>query len=277
MFFKSQKQGKQQAKKVQAARNKVVRTGGMRLKPFMVLSMAALVMVAVLLLAAKASHKVWFPITQVRVNGELQHESKQAIQYSVLKGLQAGFFEVDLQEIARKINNRNWVAESTVRRVWPDTIDVFIREHHAVAVWNNKAALSSQGDVFAVDNVQQFKDLPHFSGSTQRAQALLLVYSQLEQELNDYGLHVMTLKNNKMDELAVQFNNGLRALFSFTDKDRQIRRFTGLLAQNFIARQKVSAIDMRYSNGFSVVINEQTSDSSAALQGKHVTVGKQHV
>lgn len=274
MFFSHKKTNR----KLQASRKQPVKTRQFNLKPLLGFAAALLSVLAVLVLIAKSSDKIWFPITQVSVNGVLQHESKRAIQRLVLKDLQAGFFDVDLDNISKKIKTRSWVAESTVRRVWPNSIDVLVREHQAIAVWNKRSLMSTQGDIFQVNNIQEFKKYPHLTGKNERAKQILLAFSQLEYELNDAGLSVVNLDNKKMDEIAVQFNTGLHALLSFSDKDRQIQRLKSLLAKGFINQQHIASIDLRYNNGFSVVFNEAKQTSVInAHQFQHLTKSEHYV
>lgn len=274
MLFNNKKTNK----KLQASRKQPVNSRSINMKPFLVVMSVMLSVLVVTFLITKKSEKIWFPITQVSVNGVVEHEDKTAIQTMVLEDLKAGFFNVDLDRIVTLVKDRNWVAESTVRRVWPNSIDIVIREHQAVAVWNNKQLLSSNGEIFNANNVQSFKSFPHLTGKNEQAKQVLLAYSQIEQQLSNHNMTVVTLDNKKIDELKVQFNTGLRALFSFNDKDRQIQRFKGLVAQDFINQQHIKVIDMRYNNGFSVVINEPIHTSVINVkQYKHLIMGKHHV
>ncbi len=259
--------------KRQAARNPTAKASKASIKPFVIAGLMSLFVVIIVVINEKLSDQIMFPITAVEVRGQLNNITKHELEQIVLNDLKKGFFDINLNNIANEIESKNWVAQATLRRVWPNKVEVLIREHQAYAVWDDKTLLSSNGILFSVSNSADFKHLALINGQHQHAKKLLLAYSQLEQLLRQKKLTLISLTAVKSDEMIIQFNTDLTAVFSLTEKDKQFSRFVALLDNQFIQYRKqhntitdkaVERIDMRYSNGFSVVWKEPSSRVNSA-------------
>ncbi len=76
-----------------------------------------------------------FPIQEVKIFG-IQHANLDAIQHSLIPLVSKGFFGVDVDAIQESLLQNPWIAQVSVRRVWPGQVAITISEHHPVASWN---------------------------------------------------------------------------------------------------------------------------------------------
>ena len=263
-LFKKQQQ---KNKKLQASRNKNVEASSASLKPFVFVAFVGLTLFIVLLIQQQVSQKVWFPITQVSVIGATKEVNASQLENDILDDLNSSFFALKLDQLADQVEMHSWVAEATLRRVWPNKIEVFIREHQPVALWNENALMSANGVVFKVATTVPYQNLVKISGKQRDSRELLFSLSDLNQLIAKYDVYPVDYDYRKAGELKVLFNNSLEVIFSLEDKQVQFKRFAALLANGFMSNEKnVQRIDMRYSNGFSVKWVENKSSSLAKKQ-----------
>lgn len=273
---------KQTNRKIKPAQNLKQRAENRNVKPFAIASLLCILLLAVVLIYDRVSQQIVFPISQVAIVGELYNVDESLLKHLVLNDLQQGFFDVDLNAFVQEIESINWIAQATLRRIWPNKIEVLIREHQAVAVWGDKTLISSKGILFKVASLDQHRHLAIVTGHEIDAKELLLAYSELDRLITGFNLQVVALKRVKSGEMNVLFNTNLHATFALKDKQIQFNRFVALLSSGFIHlknnknmmhKKPLKSIDMRYSNGFSVVWQEQqiklNKKTAKHTNGKH--------
>src|SRR6266446_2824245 len=86
-----------------------------------------------------------FPLRELEVDRGLKHTTRQEIEAAVRDRLPGNFFAVDLSGIRAALEQLPWVRRVTVRRVWPDRIEVSVEEHVALARWGATRTPPSSG------------------------------------------------------------------------------------------------------------------------------------
>lgn len=263
--FNDKKQGNRKVKK---ARNLQESAKNSNVKPFMMALLISTFVISIVVINDHYKDQILFPITKIEVSGNLQNVTKSELETLVLNDLTEGFFNIKLNAIAVEIEGINWVAQATLRRVWPNKINVLIREHQAVAVWDERTLMSANGILFNVPSTQGYQQFARINGQVENAKELLLAYSQLEQLTAVHDLYVDKLSRVKSGEIQVKYNSSLISVFAMQDNELQFKRFASLLSsgylkfkdkQNTFNNKPVKSIDLRYSNGFSVVWQEPQS------------------
>src|SRR3989442_3657120 len=89
-----------------------------------------------------------FPIRELEVDRGLKHTTRQEVEAAVRGRLAGNFFAVELSGIRAAIEQLPWVRRVTVRRVWPDRIEVSVEEHVALARWGDEALANTYGERF---------------------------------------------------------------------------------------------------------------------------------
>ena len=64
------------------------------------------------------------PIKYVRTEGVFQYLSKNEIKTVLQPLVMTGFFDADMQAIHTAVSTLPWVDTVTVKRIWPDAIDI---------------------------------------------------------------------------------------------------------------------------------------------------------
>jgi cell division protein FtsQ len=149
-----------------------------------VMNMAALLagLVAVGLLAIAAARWVAqrpaFDFKRIEVRGDLQHVSAASIRAATAGRLKGNYFTMRLDEARRLVETVPWVAQASVRRVWPNRLQITLREHRALGGWGDGRLLSDGGELFVanVAEAEIFGPLPAFSGPDAEARTVAARY-----------------------------------------------------------------------------------------------------
>ena len=110
----------------------------------------ALVGVAALIFAVAGTVKLLrselFPVREISLTHPLKHTSREEIHAAVRIG--GNFFAVSAEDVRASLERLPWVRSASVRRVWPDRLEVEIEEHVALARWGDDALVNTYGERF---------------------------------------------------------------------------------------------------------------------------------
>ena len=89
-----------------------------------------------------------------------------------------------------------WVADVSIRCVWPDTVKIVIVERQPVAIWNRDRLVASDGVLFRSNSKelsQLVHSLPLLTGSEGTHANVFSAYTALEEVLKTFPLSVVKL------------------------------------------------------------------------------------
>ncbi|WP_440411211.1 cell division protein FtsQ/DivIB [Neorhizobium petrolearium] len=126
---------------------------------------------------------VGFAIEDVRVSGNEQTSEIDILQLLGLDGT-TSLVALDIDAARRKLSELPWVEYAEVRKVYPRTIDVMLKERQAFGIWQHGTELSlieRNGSVIAPLRDNKFTSLPLFVGRDAETAA-----SSFEEEMSGW-------------------------------------------------------------------------------------------
>ncbi len=218
--------------------------------------------VAIVLLLALAA--LWFkllqpnilPIQHVKIEGQFLHLKPEKLKTLSARIVSGGFFNVNVSIIKETLLKEPWVRSVTVRRSWPDTLVLYVDEQSPVSTWNSHQLINEAGVLFAPEASSIPAGLPALSGPKGTHLELLALLNYLNDRLRAHKMQVIQLAMDARRSLSFTLHNGTVLKIGNENIEGRIARFLRYVpAQININRAAVSAIDMRYPNGFSVQPN----------------------
>jgi cell division protein FtsQ len=197
------------------------------------------------------------PVERITVTGELEHTRTEAVQEMVQPALVGGFLRADLQRIREQLEALPWIFEATVRRRWPNALEIHVVEQLPIARWGEEAFLNHEGQLFRSDSGRQRQALPMLRGPEGSARALTATYQRMVDILAPVGLAVEQLAMDGRGQVEAVLDNGTRLLLGSADFLERMHRFVALYRARLAARaQAVERVDMRYERGAAVAFRE---------------------
>jgi cell division protein FtsQ len=201
-------------------------------------------------------HPMTFPIRQVEINGEFLHLSPAVLRTVAEDVVRGGFFNVNVEAVRRAVLREPWVREVTVRRVWPQSLNLQVQEQQAIAHWGNAGLLNAEGGVFRPDPATFPPGLPGLTGPAGTEQLMLERFRYVEQVFAGQGLQVTALTLSERRAWSLELATGPDVILGRTQFVARVQRFA-MAAQHELAGRLDAArvVDMRYTNGFAVQWN----------------------
>lgn len=193
------------------------------------------------------------PIKHVRIVGDFTRLSPVDLKSRVTDKVYGGFFNLNVDALRLALLEEPWVNRVTVKRVWPDALKVTVIEQIPVVRWREQGLLNADGEYFEPDFNTLPQTLPLLSGPNGTESILLERFRAMQQQVNSIGYDISTLVLNDRRAWTFTLSNGPKIVLGKRDVERRFNRFLLLLPTALSGRiDQADAIDMRYTNGFSI-------------------------
>lgn len=203
-----------------------------------------------------------FPLREMVVAGKTGKVTRAQIEQTARATLAGNFFTVDLESARAAFGKLPWVRKASVRRLWPDGVELALEEHVAVARWKSGVAgagdaeggmgrlVNDRGEVFAGTSDVL---LPVFSGPEGSSARLLERHRDLEAALA--GRRVEAVALSAREAWQVRLDGGLVLELGRDQPRHPLAERVARFAEYYPAARKTAGIsagvaDMRYPNGF---------------------------
>ena len=193
------------------------------------------------------------PIKYVRTEGVFQYLSKDEIKTALQPLVTTGFFDADMQTIHQAVSELTWVDTVTVKRVWPDAIDIKIREKKPYVRWGQQGLVSARGEIITPKNIDLFKTLPLLQGPEQQQVKTLEIMKGVNTALADQSMKMAEFTINDRWSWKIKLTTGLEILLGRNEQLKKLQRFLKtleVLGQEQV--EKMAIVDLRYPNGYAV-------------------------
>ena len=195
-----------------------------------------------------ALHLPLFPMRDLHISGEVQHVTREQVQSIAERELAGNFFTLDLARARAAFEKLPWVRQVSLRRRWPDGLEVGIEEHVALARWGSTALVNTYGEVFRAASDAR---LPVINAPDGAAREVVSHYTTFSQTLAQIGRSVTQLDLSPRRAWWLKLDDGLALKIGRDNAEVRLARFAASYPRS-IARLKQQAtyVDLRYANGF---------------------------
>lgn len=195
-------------------------------------------------------HLPIFPLREIRVEGELKHVTREQVKLISSHYLQGNFFTVNLVKTREAFQKLPWARNVSVRRRWPNRLEVVIEEHEELARWGNIALVNTHGELF---HAASDADLPVFYGPGDGVKEIAEHYGVFNEQLQPISLKVREIALTPRRSWQVTTNKGLVIALGREEMETRLSRFVAVYAKTFSSlKGNLTYVDLRYPNGFAV-------------------------
>ncbi len=189
-----------------------------------------------------------FALRTVQLDTIPQRVGQAQLEGAVRDSLRGTFFTVNLDQARQAFEKLPWVRSVSVRRHFPWQLDVSLEEHTALARWNGKALVNTEGEVFVAKDEEI---LPEFSGPEGAAAEMAQRYARFNEVLAPLGLGIARVTVSSRYAWQLRLKDGVVLELGREQIEERLERFAAAYPQ-YIAAMKTPAklVDLRYRNGF---------------------------
>jgi len=208
---------------------------------------AVLLMYAVLFVVI---HLPIFPLKEVKVEGDLQHVTREQLKLIVSRHLQGNFFTLNLEQTRDAFEKLPWVRNVSVRRRWPDKLEVTVEEHRELARWGNIALVNTHGELF---HAASDSELPVFYGPGDGVHEVAEHFGTYNTLLQPTGMKVTQIALTPRRAWQIGTDKGTVIELGRDQPEARLTKFAGAYSKTLgAAGVTVAYADLRYPNGFAV-------------------------
>ncbi|MCO6524986.1 MAG: FtsQ-type POTRA domain-containing protein [Candidatus Schmidhempelia sp.] len=225
-------------------------------------------------------------LSQLAVTGDRQYTTNDDIREAVLAlGLPDTFVGQDVDAIRQEVLRIPWIKQVSVRKQWPDKLNINVVEYRPMAYWNDAFLLDQQGVLFSLpQNRIVDKTLPSLYGPENTESNVLAMYQHLKEVLYQQFLMGHTLliinsinvneryswslklkpckkmaKYQVVNHLVCESDQYIKVILGREDLENRLERFILLypkIKEQTASDEIIDVVDLRYNNGASVQRNK---------------------
>jgi cell division protein FtsQ len=200
-----------------------------------------------------------FPVTELEVKNALAKTTRQEIEAAARARIGGNFFAVDPAGVRAALEQLPWVRRVSVRRIWPDRLEVTLEEHVALGRWGDDALVNTYGERFSGRTEEA---LPIFFGPAGTELEVARRYARFARLVAPLGARLERVVLTPRYAWQLRLASGLHIVLG-RDADAgesRLQRFVDAYPATLgkIAR-KHDHVDLRYPNGFALRVPELKS------------------
>ena len=208
------------------------------------------------------SQRPYFTLRGVNIEAAQGHRLRNAsaplLRVAVARHVRGNFFAVDLDAVRATFEAVPWVRRASVRRVWPDGLEVAIEEHRPLAFWGDGRLVNTFGELFAANlgEAEEEGELPQFSGPEGSALQVARRYAELREAVAPLGAHPNSVALSPRYAWTMRLDDGTTLLLG-RDQGMPVERRVARWVQAWpevvaSLKRRAGVIDLRYPNGFAI-------------------------
>lgn len=195
------------------------------------------------------------PVTSIAIAGEMPYTTRVDIEGALEKVNLGNFFNLDVNDVQRKVAKLPWVYSVSVRKKWPDELKIYVVDQKPIAHWNGDFLINANGKAFQADVQRLAKKLPAFYGPEGSEQLALDNFKNLNKLLDFSQLAIDELVLTERFAWQLILNDGVTINLGRDNRVERIQRFMDVYPEiklNKKPGQQVDYVDLRYDTGLAV-------------------------
>lgn len=192
-----------------------------------------------------------FPVREIQLAGALRQTSREALEAAARGSIAGNLLATELDALRAALEALPWVRRASVRRVWPDRLEVALEEHVALARWGDEGLVNTHGELFP----GEARELPSFAGPPGTSAEIARRYRRFAQILAPLGSELERVVVTARFGWQLRLASGLEIMLG-RDADSGEARLARFVHAYPATLSPLGAhhgyVDLRYPNGFAL-------------------------
>jgi len=202
-------------------------------------------------------------IKSVEVTGDLSVLSKKQLQPIIESYVKTNLYLLDVKGLEKKIESNPWVHSASMTHVWPDKLTVKIYEQKPVAYWGDKAMLAENGEIIKAVLAEKSSDFPLLYSPENKGRNMATGFLKIRQMMKGFPVKLVEFKEDARGSWKIKLENGMTLKVGREHQAKRLKRFMVAYQQSLKdVVEKISVVDLRYTNGLAVKWKKGLSPSS---------------
>lgn len=193
------------------------------------------------------------PFHQIKIITTGTHPTISELKNIVIQHINGGFFSFNVRKFRSALMTLPWVYNVSIRRIWPNELEIVVIEQQPLARWNQNQLVSQLGTLFNSSITMIPKDLPQLEGPNNDKKIILARFKQFSQLLKPLRIKITTLKVSDRGTWFLVLNDHIQVYLGHEDIDQRFKKLVRFYQKIIGDRNhQVDYIDLRYPNGLAI-------------------------
>lgn len=201
-----------------------------------------------------------FAIEDVKVSGNIQTSEIDVFQLLGLDGA-TSLIALDVNAARKKLTELPWVEDVDVRKIYPKTIEVRLKEREAFGIWQHGSELSlieKSGSVIAPLRDNKYAGLPLFVGRDAETGAAGFVEELADwPEIRNRVRAYVRIAGRRWD---LHLDNGIVVKLPEENVPKALQLLSRMDMEEKVLSRDVAAVDLRLSDRTTVQLTEGAAE-----------------
>lgn len=188
----------------------------------------------------------------------LRYVAENQLEQALHRVVKGSFFSTELEAVRERVETVPWVRHASVRRIWPDRLEIRIEEHRPLALWHDGRLVNTYRELFAanLDEAEEDGPLPQLSGPPGSEAEVVERFLSASSLIEPLGRVPVSVSMSARRAWRMQLDDGTVLLLGRERSrsiDSRIARWVDAYPTTTERLgHRAGVIDMRYQNGFAI-------------------------
>lgn len=211
------------------------------------------------------------PLSSLTISGVRPYSKNVDVQQALTSiSDNESFFSLNVDQVKELVEKSPWIAKVSVRRQWPNGLQIHIIDQQPMAYWNDDKLVNSRGEVFNAPQQRIKMQLPHFYGNENTAKMVLKGYNALDTLLKSEGFSLNSISLSSRQSWQITLSNGLTLILGRVNtvmRNARVERFIKVYKYVMEKQRAINYVDLRYDTGFAVNWKLEPGENANNEQG----------
>jgi len=200
-----------------------------------------------------------WPLRTLRINSGLARVDLALVRARVLPYAEQGYFAIDLAGARQAIAQLPWVDSVTLRKHWPDVLEINVGEYRPLAWWGDTHVVSEHGTLFPLAGIQWPQPLPRLHGPEAKVDEVIAFWREAKTLFAAAGIGVDAVNLDARGNWHLVLSGGAEITLGRNAPQQHLRRFARVLPRLLTTHgAPLRRADLRYPNGFALAWGDRT-------------------
>ena len=215
-------------------------------------------------------------LEKIIIRGDSTHHSITSFRENIIPILRGNFFSINLNDTRLAFESLPWIYSVTVKRVFPNKIEIYLQEHKPVAIWGTRDGsmmINANGVIFNTSQDEnEYDELPQFIGPESQSSLMLTVYMKLNTILLPLKVKLVKIELSSRGSWTAILDGGAKielgrgSVEILAERAKQFIGTLDIIVANF--NKDINALqyaDLRHVNGYALRMNGITTIDLSAI------------
>jgi len=192
-------------------------------------------------------------IKSVEVTGDFTILDKKQLEPIIESYAKTNLFLLDVKNLEKDIESNPWVHSAALTHVWPNKLIVKIYEQKPVAHWGKFQMLAENGEIIKASMEKQKGELPMLYSPNDKGRNMATGFMKIRKMMKGFPVKLVEFKEDARGSWRIKLENGMTLKIGREHQAKRLKRFMVAYEQSLNeVLDKISVVDLRYTNGFAV-------------------------